>query len=266
MQREHQTEEALHAWLDNELGSRESEYVHEHVQSCDSCSAVLAECRETRATVSQLLQLYDGEVEGARNSQGASGATRSANKRSTKNRSRPERLSAPMISHIIANTQSVKFWAGARTLAPVAAAAVLFVGSASLMMVRSYHVVAGSVKAFANDAQRPFVDINGRVVKSDGAPIANATVSVSGTKMSTKTNEAGYFRLEHVPRSAQTLVARGIGYNESSQRFTSGDGDDVSVGVQIRLTTNLRVLNPVLVTSGDSVETLKKTPSENGRK
>lgn len=271
---EHQTESELHAWLDNEISGRERAAIHEHVQSCNSCLALLAECRETRATVSSLLQSYDSTFDNIPRRASCSVNKRAelqqtASDRPSFERSMSDRIpfarsqSAPLIGHIVANSQPVKFWTGARTLLPVAAAALLFVGSATLFMARSYHVVAGSVKSFANDTQIPFVNIDGQVLTLEGAPIANATVSVAGKGMRTLTDASGNFKLLHVPRTTQMLVAKGIGFSESSLPFTSGNGDVLSV--QFRLTRELRRLNPVRITLGDSVDQSKPPSSDKRR-
>lgn len=242
MRSEHQTEESLHAWLDNELSSRESALVGEHVEICESCSATLAECRETRATVSYLLQSYDNTLESV------SRAPRAVRDKVSFSARVP---SAPIINHIVVNSKSIGFWPAARTLAPIAAAAVFFVGGAALVMMRSYHAIAGSVNAFASTAHKPFVSIDGKVFGAGGRPLVGITVSVAGTDIKTETNELGYFIFAQVPRSANALVASGtVAYRSTLLRYTSGDGDEV--GVNIRMEPMLRTLNPV-VTTADSV-------------
>ncbi|MEO7999016.1 MAG: zf-HC2 domain-containing protein [Gemmatimonadaceae bacterium] len=183
MRSEHQTEESLHAWLDNELTSRESVLVGEHVEVCDACSATLAECRETRATVSYLLQSYDNVLESAPTVPRAERQKLSLSSRAP---------SAPIINHIVANSKSIGFWPAAKAYAPIAAAAMFFVGGAAFVMMRTYHVVAGSVSAFASTAHKPFVSVDGKVIGVGGRPLAGITISVRGTSIETKTDEFGY--------------------------------------------------------------------------
>lgn len=237
MKHEHQTEESLYAWLDNELGSRESEYLDEHLQSCESCAAVLAECRETRATVSYLLQSYDHTLESAPSVPRATRAKLSFSARVP---------SAPIINHIVANSRNVGFWQGARTLVPVAAAAALLVGSTVTLMMHGYHTVAGSVTSFANVAYKPFVAIHGRVLTQSGEPVRGISVYVNGTRAETVTDASGYFRLPQVPREANQIFTGNIpGYDRDLRRFSAGSGDEVEV--KLRLKQNLRTLDPVRV-------------------
>ncbi|MEO7362211.1 MAG: carboxypeptidase regulatory-like domain-containing protein [Gemmatimonadaceae bacterium] len=232
MQSEHQSEESLHAWLDNELGRRESALLSQHVETCASCSSTLAACREKRATVSQLLQSYDHVVETSSvRSVARSGAPRA------KVSFGSSATSSPIIGHIVANSQPIKLWSAAKHFVPIAAAAVLFVGSATFAIMRNYSSLTGSVKDLASEAQLPFVDVSGRVVREGGAPIANALVAVPGTGMRTRSDDNGYFSMVHVPRTAPNIVVRGIGFSAFTLPFDPNNASD------IKLTLVPQVLN-----------------------
>lgn len=239
MQSEHQTEESLHAWLDNELGSRESALIREHVGTCATCSATLAECRETRATVSYLLQGYDRVLESA--------PVRTGKPR-TKISLASAAASAPIIGHIVAGSQPIKLWSAAKHFAPIAAAAVLFVGSATFALMRNYSSLTGSVKNVASEAQLPFVDVSGVVMREDGVPIQNATISFVGVSMRTRSDANGQFKFLHVPRTAQRIVARGIGFAEVSMPFDA----DKTTGLKIMLVREVLKLDAVKI-SADSI-------------
>ncbi|MES2522713.1 MAG: SusC/RagA family TonB-linked outer membrane protein [Gemmatimonadota bacterium] len=77
-------------------------------------------------------------------------------------------------------------------------------------------------------AQAQTRDITGTVTQAGGIPIPDATVSVVGQQVGTRTNERGEFRLR-VPAGDQIIAARVLGYkrvtarvlaNETSRNFT----------------------------------------------
>ena len=244
MQSEHQTEESLHAWLDNELGSREGALLCQHVETCASCATTLAACRETRAAVSHLLQSYDGVAEQA--------PTRAVASKGGNARRRitfgSTGTSSPIIGHIVANSHPIKLWSAAKHFLPIAAAAVLMVGSATFAIMQNYNSLTGSVKDLASEAQLPFVDVSGRVLREGGTPIANALVTLPGTGIRTRSDANGYFSLLHVPRATANIVARSIGYAEFTLPF---DADNAS-GVNFTLVPQVLKLDAVKI-SADSV-------------
>jgi hypothetical protein len=54
--------------------------------------------------------------------------------------------------------------------------------------------------------------LSGRVVNKDGAPVADATVSVQGTKISTVTGPDGLFRLVGLPSGTRAVYVRRVGF------------------------------------------------------
>lgn len=87
-------------------------------------------------------------------------------------------------------------------------------------MGRAFRFVAASAFVafvpFAAEAQTR--DITGRVTQPGGIPLPDATVSIVGQQVGTRTNERGEYRLR-IPAGEQTVVARVLGYKRSTQRL-----------------------------------------------
>ena len=68
-------------------------------------------------------------------------------------------------------------------------------------------------------------EVSGRVVSTDGTPIAGVSISVVGSSTSTQTNASGNFKLS-VPAGA-TLNVSSIGY--ISQKVSIGNSSQLSI-------------------------------------
>ncbi len=86
-------------------------------------------------------------------------------------------------------------------------------------------------------------NVSGKVVDEKNLPLPGASVSISGTSISTSTDQDGNFRLPGVPAGSQTLVVRFIGYNPKTQaiRVTG------PVSVEVMLTPSSQNLGEVVV-------------------
>lgn len=67
---------------------------------------------------------------------------------------------------------------------------------------------------------KPLARLTGYVRDAAGAPLADATVSISGTTRTGKTNSTGYYRIVYVPLGTRTVTAKKAEYYVSSQSAT----------------------------------------------
>jgi len=243
---QHITEETLHTWLDNELGRRESGVVGEHVQECRACAEQFDECRDLRTTVSQLLASFDSELAVTPR------AARSARSKLTLN---PRVTSPPIISHIVAFSRPMQFWPTARKYGSLAALTLIFVGTASLVMVQGYHALAGSISAVAKERPtgailppKHSVTVTGIVTTISGQGITGATVTVSGTNLHTVTDPSGQFKIRDVSKSTKSIEVRGpLGYGSHTEFINLSKSADPVVNVV--LLAEALAMNPYLVTA-----------------
>lgn len=243
MRAEHETEETLNAWLDNELTSRENALVGAHVEHCSTCATALANCRETRATVSMLLQGFDRSLESVPSRRGAPRLKLESTSASS---------SPPIISHIVAGSKPMNLWLTAKHFLPVAAAAAVFVGSTTYAIMRNFDVLSGSVNSVASTAQVPFVDVTGIVVRPEGTPIANASVWIEDRKQVVHSDANGNFSMLRVPRQTRALHARGIGFSEATIPFVP----EKASSMVVTLIPDVHRLNPVKI----QADSLSATP------
>src|SRR5690606_7017106 len=83
------------------------------------------------------------------------------------------------------------------------------------------------------EAPLPVIEVSGRVVGEDGAPVVGATVTVKGTSNVAITDESGFYRLKDVGENA-VLV------------FTSVSTETLEVKVNNRQLINVTVKNRVV--------------------
>lgn len=251
---QHITEDRLQAWLDHELGRRESALVSEHVRRCVPCAELLNECQHMRATVSHLLNSFDGELHAIPRAERSARAKSAFSSRTS---------SAPMINHIVAFNQPVECWPATRRIFSMAALAMIFVGTATTVMVRGYHSVAGSVTTFANSgpgvtsakartgalpSATRRVSLRGMVTSPSGKGISGTQVSIRGTDLKTVTDFAGHFLFRGVPQSATALDAKGPpGYDSHAQYVNLYESAEPVVNI-VLLSTALS-LRPYVITS-----------------
>jgi hypothetical protein len=126
-----------------------------------------------------------------------------------------------------------------------ATAEVTVTQSEGLLALRSMSVAA-LPKAVATDSgsatqqQRGTARVFGRVVNANGAPVAEARVSLMGYSTATKTRANGEFVLDSLPSGTQALVVRQIGYKPIEQTV------ELSARAPARVTVKLGVLVPEL--------------------
>lgn len=90
-------------------------------------------------------------------------------------------------------------------------------------------------------------DVKGKVIDSDGKPIAGVTVSIKGTEINTSTDQDGIFTLPNVSLNA-TLIIKMIGYS-SKEVIYSGSNN-----IQIILNSDMENLDEVVVVGYGSID------------
>jgi outer membrane receptor protein involved in Fe transport len=89
--------------------------------------------------------------------------------------------------------------------------------------------------------------VNGRVTDSrDGSPLAGATVSVEGSRLTTLTDEEGRYSLGGLPAGVHTVRARYIGFAPARREVTVVPGEDVTL--DFSLERSAQELEQVVVT------------------
>jgi Carboxypeptidase regulatory-like domain/TonB-dependent Receptor Plug Domain len=89
--------------------------------------------------------------------------------------------------------------------------------------------------------------VTGTVTGNTGAPLANATVLVLGTKYVTRTSDDGAFRLDSLPAGSYTLEARAIGYGRQRTQLELAPGLDARASLVLK---QVAVKLPDLTVSG----------------
>jgi iron complex outermembrane receptor protein len=75
--------------------------------------------------------------------------------------------------------------------------------------------------------------VRGTVAGRDGEALAGARVSVSGTRLSTFTDQLGAFTLRSVPAGSQQVRVSHIGFRETSQQVDVRAGEETLVAIQL---------------------------------
>ena len=75
--------------------------------------------------------------------------------------------------------------------------------------------------------------VMGRVVNKQGAPVANARVTLNGTGASTLTRESGDFVLDSLPAGTQAITVRHLGYAPTEQTVELSSRTPARVNVQM---------------------------------
>lgn len=116
--------------------------------------------------------------------------------------------------------------------------------------------------------------IEGRVLRTDGRPVEQATVQVTGTELGAFTDADGGFRITGVPPGSHTLKVSKVGFQSVTRRISVSEGETTRVtfdGMQItsmeeivvtgtRVRTKRRNLStPVSVITSEEVERTNPT-------
>ncbi|MFL5574378.1 MAG: SusC/RagA family TonB-linked outer membrane protein [Gemmatimonadaceae bacterium] len=105
--------------------------------------------------------------------------------------------------------------------------------------------------------RRVLATISGRVTdRVNGGGIANATVSLEGTRFGATADDEGRYRIVNVPAGAYTLLARRIGYARARQAVTVSESG--TVVADVALDPSVNTLDQVVVT-GVPTATSKRT-------
>jgi hypothetical protein len=127
---------------------------------------------------------------------------------------------------------------------------VLACNSLAAARVRRLAVIAAAIMCTAHptsaQATRPAPAVQpGRSVLAGyirddfGHPIQLATILAEGTKLSTTTDDSGYFRLENVPSGRATFTAMRIGYSPVSFEVSLPADSAVNTEIHLRATVSL---------------------------
>jgi len=95
-------------------------------------------------------------------------------------------------------------------------------------------------------------------VTTDSIPLPAMSVSLSGHHIGTKTDNQGFYILEHVPEGDYTLIFSGIGYEKYSQQVRVKQNSTVVVQASLRKSQSN--LNEVVITGVSRGEALRKSP------
>src|SRR6185503_12555052 len=100
----------------------------------------------------------------------------------------------------------------------------------------------------------------GKVMDASGRPVANAQVSIDGTRLGTSTNANGEFTIGSVPAGTHAVSVRLLGYRASSQNGVSvAAGQDASV--EMKLESSALSLAGVVVSASRQAERITDAPA-----
>ena len=100
----------------------------------------------------------------------------------------------------------------------------------------------------------------GKVTDASGRPVANAQVSIDGTRLGASTNANGEFTIGSVPAGTHAVSVRLLGYRASSQNGVSvGAGQDASV--EMKLESAALSLAGVVVSASRQAERITDAPA-----
>src|SRR2546425_8347869 len=102
------------------------------------------------------------------------------------------------------------------------------------------------VAASSLAAQATTGKIEGTVTDQQGAPIANAQVTVVGTAFGALTSDKGYYFINNVPVGTYTVRARFIGYTPAEVPSVRVQGG-FTLTVNVKLTPSAIAIGPVTV-------------------
>ena len=89
--------------------------------------------------------------------------------------------------------------------------------------------------------------------KSSGEPLIGATVMLEGTRLGARTNKSGFYSIQNVPVGEYTVIARYMGYIQSSQKL-SVKANNKNLRVNIELTPDAIMTEGVQVVADREVE------------
>lgn len=104
-------------------------------------------------------------------------------------------------------------------------------------------IAAGVLSAIVSVSASAQRRVTGRIMDTEGQPIAAATVSVEGTALATQTSADGQFTLINVPAPAQTLQVRRIGYRRTTAKLPA----DATIA-DVRMERDVLELDQIVVT------------------
>ena len=103
--------------------------------------------------------------------------------------------------------------------------------------------------------------ITGRVTDAQGAPVANASVTVKGTAIGTATSSNGSFTLS-VPTTATTLVISSVGYTAQEVPLTSATNYAINMMASDETMTSVVVTVPYGTIRTTQQQPRLSTPSQ----
>ena len=125
----------------------------------------------------------------------------------------------------------------------------LYIGSGTRVSLSdSASPAPGLTPSGPRTAWRGRATVSGRVLSSDGGPLANARVSLEGSDAAATTNERGEFALSGLPSGSQTLNARALGFlpERTTVHLLTGHAPN---DVVVRLTSLKLLLDTIRVTA-----------------
>ena len=73
--------------------------------------------------------------------------------------------------------------------------------------------------------------------KSSSEPLIGATVMLEGTKLGARTNKDGFYSIQNVPAGEYKIIARYMGYNQSSQKVTVKGNENIRINLMLESAT-----------------------------
>ena len=113
--------------------------------------------------------------------------------------------------------------------------------SRTKMVLRALVAVVGLVAVPALRAQDP--NVRGRVVTTDGKPIAGVDVQVQGTTLATRSEANGGFQFVGAPTGGSTLTFRRVGFLPTIAIVTIPD----TTGLEVNMVASAPELDTVRV-------------------
>ena len=115
---------------------------------------------------------------------------------------------------------------------------------------------------FRIDTLSAAISIGGTIAdKSSGEPLIGATIMLQGTKLGAKTNKTGFYSIQNVPVGEYTIIARYLGYTQSSQKV-SVKANTKNLRINIALTPDAIATEGVQVVAEREVEQREITISK----
>ena len=95
-------------------------------------------------------------------------------------------------------------------------------------------------------------------IKSEGRPVASASVALMKTGWGTTSDSSGFFIFQNIPQGNYTLRASCIGYDDFEEPISLKKGDKLIL--TIRLTANNKMLNEIVITGVSKATLIRENP------